>query len=397
MMRVQVPDSLKQELAKTAPHRLVALVWAGLIIGFVIYAVLVGGIVVDRHGQPLPTDFFVFWAAGKTAIAGHAAEIYNFPFFHNAQAQMIGHPISAIYPWPYPPLFFFVVGVLGLIPYPLAYLCWIVGTLSAYLICTKVICRDWKPAITFGGSPAALQCFLVGQNGLFTASLFGAFLVTLENRPLLSGLILAALTYKPQFGLLIPLALLAGGHWRTIFAAILGTAIWVAIWFVIDPNVFPALLHALQTESHDYLGAGVLNWRKMQSVYALLRLLGMTPTPAGIIHGVFAAIAALAVWLAWRSAISFPSKAAILVVSTLAATPYSFLYDFPIMTVGIGFLFRDRAFDGFEWASIGTAYAVMAVALLIIFPAGPFVLALLTPILIRRTFPGMIKQSAKAI
>ncbi len=48
------------------------------------------------------------------------------------------------------------------------------------------------------------------HNGFLTAALIGAALVLLERRPIVSG-ILIGLLYKPQFGLLIPLALAAIG------------------------------------------------------------------------------------------------------------------------------------------------------------------------------------------
>ena len=48
----------------------------------------------------------------------------------------------------------------------------------------------------------------------WTAALFGGGLSLLERRPLLAGGLLGLLIYKPQLGLLIPVALLAGRHWR---------------------------------------------------------------------------------------------------------------------------------------------------------------------------------------
>ena len=44
--------------------------------------------------------------------------------------------------------------------------------------------------------------------------LFGGGLSLLERRPLLAGGLLGLMIYKPQLGLLIPVALLAGRHWR---------------------------------------------------------------------------------------------------------------------------------------------------------------------------------------
>src|SRR5438105_147271 len=58
-----------------------------------------------------------------------------------------------------------------------------------------------------------------GQNGFLTATLLGGGLIFLERRPILAGVLLGLLAYKPQFGLLIPLVLLATGRWTAIAAA----------------------------------------------------------------------------------------------------------------------------------------------------------------------------------
>src|SRR6266481_6505738 len=58
-----------------------------------------------------------------------------------------------------------------------------------------------------------------GQNGLLTAALLGAALLMLTRQPLLSGTLFGLLAYKPQFALVIPIALLASNQWRAIAAA----------------------------------------------------------------------------------------------------------------------------------------------------------------------------------
>lgn len=62
----------------------------------------------------------------------------------------------------------------------------------------------------------------------------------LSMRPRLAGVLIGLMVIKPQFGLLVPVALLAGGHYKTfasaavtiavmaLFATIaLGPAIWI--------------------------------------------------------------------------------------------------------------------------------------------------------------------------
>ena len=48
--------------------------------------------------------------------------------------------------------------------------------------------------------PPTLACALVGQNGFFSAALFGALLLWLPRRPLLAGVALGVLAFKPQRG-----------------------------------------------------------------------------------------------------------------------------------------------------------------------------------------------------
>src|SRR6202023_3344335 len=79
------------------------------------------------------------------------------------------------------------------------------------------IADTWLPVAA--AFPAIFVNLGHGQNGFLTAGLLGAALLSLPRRPLLSGILFGLLAYKPQFGLLIPIALLAGGQWRATISA----------------------------------------------------------------------------------------------------------------------------------------------------------------------------------
>src|SRR6202043_3793016 len=99
-----------------------------------------------------------------------------------------------------------------------------------------------QPAVSLMlASPFAAWNFLIGQNGFLTASLLGASLLLLERRPVLAGVFIGCLTYKPQFGILLPLALAAANQWRAFVStavtaliltgasiAAFGTGPWIA-------------------------------------------------------------------------------------------------------------------------------------------------------------------------
>src|SRR4029077_20364009 len=67
--------------------------------------------------------------------------------------------------------------------------------------------------------PAVLINVGHGHNGFLTAALLGGGLVVLDRRPLPAGILFGLMAYKPQFGLMIPIALAAGGYWRSFAAA----------------------------------------------------------------------------------------------------------------------------------------------------------------------------------
>src|ERR1700738_4241155 len=79
--------------------------------------------------------------------------------------------------------------------------------------------------------PVVLTNTLVGQNGFLTASLIGGMLYLMPTRPVLAGICLGLLSYKPQYGLLFPLVLIAAAEWTVLVtAAIVATAIAAASW-----------------------------------------------------------------------------------------------------------------------------------------------------------------------
>ncbi len=58
-------------------------------------------------------------------------------------------------------------------------------------------------------SPLTAWNFIAGQSGFLTAAFLGGALLFLERRPVVAGVFIGGLTYKPQFGILLPVALIA--------------------------------------------------------------------------------------------------------------------------------------------------------------------------------------------
>src|ERR1700730_12518571 len=82
--------------------------------------------------------------------------------------------------------------------------------------------------------PAVLINVGHGHNGFLTAALIGGGLGCLERRPLVAGILLGLLAYKPQCGLMIPVARAAGGYWRPFISA----AITVVVLTIVTTLTF---------------------------------------------------------------------------------------------------------------------------------------------------------------
>ena len=112
-----------------------------------------------------------------------------------------------------------VAAGLAQFPYAVAFAGWMAISVVPYAAVIRGIVGrrfGFMLAIAF---PMAFSNTLVGQNGFLTASLIGGTLVLLPTRPVLSGICLGLLSYKPQYGLLFPLVLVAASQWRVFFTA----------------------------------------------------------------------------------------------------------------------------------------------------------------------------------
>ena len=161
---------------------------------------------------------------------------------------------------------------------------------------------------------------LVGQNGFLTAALIGGTLYLIPVRPILAGVCLGLLSYKPQYGLLFPIVLIAASQWTVFFTAGCrrgrhGVRI---SWLAFGTESWQAFFHWMPMFSQAFLTEGKAPWWKMQSLFSLVRYFGGTESVAWAFQWVLTASVAVVLALMWRSRISYSLKAAALAVGTLA-------------------------------------------------------------------------------
>jgi arabinofuranan 3-O-arabinosyltransferase len=301
--------------------------------------------IVGSTGLPIYTDFAAWWAAGMQTLHGNPAALYDPEEFAKIQSTLFG-PGQAFYPnWPsYPPTFFLVLAPLALLPYRCAFITWDVVTLLGCVAIVYLIVRRRAAIALALAAPFSAWNFLAAQNGFLTASLLGGSLVFLERRPVLAGVFIGCLTYKPQYGILFPVALVASRQWQAIAGAAITAALLVSASIALfGAEVWTAFPHGFAVQSELSLGADPeSNWGYLQTPYGLIRSLHGPAQLAWLVQGLVALGGAVSVWTIWRSQVCYELKAAILSAATFLATPYAFAYDMAAIVIPAAFLAIDQ-------------------------------------------------------
>ena len=391
--------------------RLVAIALAVASAAGVVFLIATSHGGIDLQGRPLGTDFSNVYAAGTYVRDGNAAAAFD-PAQQFARERALFGAATQFYGWHYPPYFLFVAAALARMPYGLALAVWLAATLALYLLVLRGIVATALPSPAAAASrgkatddwlllslafPAVLINLGHGQNGFLTAALLGGALILLDRRPLVAGILIGCLVYKPQYGLLLPLVLAASGRWKCFAAAAATVALLTAATtLAFGASIWHAFALSTQFTRSVVLEQGNTGWYKIQSVFAWARMWGAPIPLAYALQGLTAVALGAALVRLWRSAAPYPLQAAALCLAAILATPYSLDYDMMVLAPAIAFVAVDGIVRGFApwektflaalWLSPLVARSIAHIALV---PLGvPAMLAVFVLILRRsETFP----------
>ena len=317
---------------------------------------------IDRNGKPIGTDFSNVYAAGALTWQGRPADAYDPARQHEAEKAVFGGRDVPFFGWHYPPFFFAIAFVVAALPYSAGLSLWLLASLAGYLAAMRAILGRPETLLIAAAFPAVFVNIGHGQNGFLTAALLGGALQVLDRRPWLAGLLIGLLAYKPQFGVLIPIALLAGQRWITIAAAGATVVALVAISLVaLGGGVWHAFGDSLAFTQTVVLEQGGTGWEKIQSAFSAARNWGADVRTAYAIQLALAIMLAGSLAWLWRGSAAYELKAAALATASLLATPYVLDYDLVALAVAIAFFARHGLSCGFrdyEISVLGMAWIV---------------------------------------
>ncbi len=308
-------------------------------------------------------DFIAFYAAAEMVMEGAAAETYD-PVLHTATVEsVIG--IEGVIPWRYPPTFLMLVAPLAFLPYLPAMWVWlglITGALA--LAIHRIAPHPLAPFLALI-YPGAAHSLISGQNGSLSAALIAGGLYNLEKRPVLAGCILGLLSYKPHLGIVLPVCLLAGGHFRS-FLAMAATVVALAVLSALALGLDTWIAFAEKIPGQvAYLSEGVMNWKRIPTVYVAVTQATSSETAAMLTQLIVGAVAvAICGWIWWRCS-DAPARAMAMTAAILLAAPQIYEYDMAILAVPVAYLAWE-AWRGGLTRSTALALAVLWAAPLMV-------------------------------
>jgi hypothetical protein len=306
-----------------------AAILAAVLVAFDDWRLLFAG----GHAKPLGRDFLIFWRASGDIWRGDLAAVFDPLKLSAAMDAILGGP-PGFTSFPYPPLGTWFIAPLAALPYAVAWPAWLIVTFAAFAVSLRrFFTSTGAGLLLLATAPASLVNIAAGQNGFLSAALLGGGLLALERRPILAGLLIGLLSFKPQLGLLLPFVLLVGGYGR-VFAVAAATCVTLFVgsvaflgwtpWSLYFEAGLPLQRLLLETGLGPFMAM-------MPSFIMSARILDL---PLWIGYALQAAVAiGVLVACCWaiRQKAPLEQRIAVVMAGAVVAPPYCFNYDLTIL------------------------------------------------------------------
>ena len=336
----------------------------------------------------IPVEFLYLQPAMSQASRNAAHAMYE--GITDAQARGVGFA-----PFMYPPTFIFLEVPLAHFPYLLSLFVWLGITALPYIaVMRRLVPGSLAWPLALAAPPVYFNVFY-GQTGFLSAGLIGLGLCLLRQRPVWAGVLIGLASVKPSLGVLIPLAFMAGGHWRAFFAATLTVIATIAAsLFAFGDEPWFAFIGTIPFHLEGF-AYGAYAYAPMTTVLSMLRLVGVPLETAWNVQYAAAGLMAVVVaWVWWRGRKRpdlLELQAAVLCMATPLALPLLYLYDLVLLVPAVVWLWRDMDARGARpWeyylavGCFGALLAVKLVALAWSIQIGPALIAALLALTLRR-------------
>lgn len=295
---------------------------------------------IDRNGLVKGTDFLHFYTLGNLAMHDRGDLLYDI----RAQAELTHQSVSrapdSLYVALYGPQMSLFFAPFARLPYGWALTAWLALNLLIYAFCCYAVWKKcpslhayrWTVVILAVAFPGLFHLVAWGQtSGLALLCFTLAFLALENDRPLLAGLAIGSLIFKPQLGLAAAVVFLFARQWKLVAGAVMAGILQLAVaWLHYGSGIMRNYWHTLShvEEVLPLLEPRLYQTHSLPSFWSLL-----LPWPR-VALGLYAvgtiAVLAFAV-RAWKSASPLSLRYSGLLLSTVLISPHLTVYDLIIL------------------------------------------------------------------
>ncbi|MCA8890194.1 MAG: DUF2029 domain-containing protein [Parvularculaceae bacterium] len=275
-----------------------------------------------------PEDLVVFHSISDFLERHSLAAAYDPDIFRNYLPEG-----RQAFLWLNPPHAVFFFSPLGALPYGVAKaILYAISALAMFGVCRLSGVKDNAIIAAAVLSPGMLAFAFTTQLGPILALLIIVALTQSKTRPILAGLAIAVATIKPQYGLLVPVFLIATGAWRA-FAVAAITSSLLALASVVCFG-FDSWIAFVQSTGLSPTGPGGSPQLFSATIGQLFAKIG---APAGIAIAAQLVAIGVAARLIWAAAKTLPLEraAGLAMILSLVAAPSAWTYDWAFVMAAI--------------------------------------------------------------
>jgi hypothetical protein len=257
--------------------------WVNIAIAAAItfYIIQIGIFIFDGNiCQNYAFDFCAFWSAGKISKEISLVKVYDINLLKEYQKEiyLYEHSVYTNFnpcPVPYLPIFLIPFKFLALLDHKLSYIIWTFLNILAFILYLRFFTRkisrqsiSWRLLLLFLLALPVFVNFREGQVNIILMIFIGEFLRTLyEGKPIISGLWLGGLLFKPQLLIIIIPFLLFKKSIRILIGFFISSvAVLISSFMLTGFDGFLALKNLLFKYSQGIPTnniAAMMNWRML--------------------------------------------------------------------------------------------------------------------------------------
>jgi alpha-1,2-mannosyltransferase len=299
---------------------------------------------IDRNGLVKGTDFLHFYTLGNLALHGRGDLLYDMRAQAELTHEFVAHAPDSVYVSLYGPQMSLFFEPFARLPYGMALTGWLLLNLVIYAFCCYAVYQKcpnlhayrWTIVILAIAFPGLFHLLAWGQtSGLALLCFTLAFLALENDRPLLAGLAIGSLIFKPQLAIAAAVVFVFTRQWKVTAGAMMAATLQLIIaWMHYGSEVMRAYWHAL-THVKDVMPLLEPRLYQTHSLRSFWSLLLPWQNLAFILYAASALAVVVFTVRVWKTESKSESPLAprfsALLLATVLVSPHLTVYDLAIL------------------------------------------------------------------